>query len=104
MVCQVFPPLEPVREGCSFAVSPRVASHLAGVEMLECLKPNFFPDEDVPLKWESGVAPPVAQYMDQISLTQTVLAAARNLRREIPALLICSPLAYSAMPGKGTSA
>jgi hypothetical protein len=40
----------------------------SGVEMLECLKRNFFPDEDVPLKWEFGEAPPIAQYMDQISL------------------------------------
>jgi hypothetical protein len=40
------------------------------VEMLECLKRNGFPDEQVPLKWGSGVAPPVAQYMGQISLTQ----------------------------------
>lgn len=38
----------------------------SGVQMLECLKRNFFPDEEVPAKWEFGVAPPVAQYMDQI--------------------------------------
>jgi hypothetical protein len=48
----------------------------SGVEMLECLKRNFFPDEDVPLKWEFGIAPPVAQYMDQISLTQSVVVPA----------------------------
>lgn len=48
----------------------------SGVEMLECLKRNFFPDEDVPLKWEFGVAPPVAQYMDRISLTQTLVVPA----------------------------
>ena len=48
----------------------------SGVEMLECLKRNFFPDEDVALKWEFGVAPPVAQYMDQISLTQSVIVPA----------------------------
>ncbi len=48
----------------------------SGVEMLECLNRNFFPDEDVPLKWEFGVAPPVAQYMDQISLTQSVIVPA----------------------------
>ena len=40
----------------------------SGVEMLECLKRNFFPDEDVPLKWEFGEVPPVAQYMDQVAL------------------------------------
>ncbi len=48
----------------------------SGVEMLECLRRSFFPDEDVPLKWEFGVAPPVAQYMDQISLTQAVIQPA----------------------------
>jgi len=48
----------------------------SGVEMLECLKRNFFPDEQVPLKWEFGVAPPVAQYMDQISLTERLVAPA----------------------------
>jgi hypothetical protein len=26
----------------------------SGAEMLECLKRNFFPDENVPLKWEHG--------------------------------------------------
>lgn len=39
----------------------------SGVEMLECLKRNFFPNEDVPSKWEYGTAPPVAIYFDQIS-------------------------------------
>jgi hypothetical protein len=48
----------------------------SGVEMLECLKRNFFPDEDVPLKWEFGVAPPVAQYMGQISLTPRLVVPA----------------------------
>jgi len=59
--------------------TPDMARFLAaqsGVEMLECLKRNFFPDEDVPLKWEFGVAPPVAQYMDQISLTQRLVTPA----------------------------
>ncbi len=59
--------------------TPDLARFLAaqcGVEMLECLKRNFFPDEDVPLKWEFGVAPPVAQYMDQISLTQRLVTPA----------------------------
>ena len=41
----------------------------SGAEMLESLKRNFFPDEDVPLKWEHGGDPRVNQYyMDQISL------------------------------------
>ncbi len=41
----------------------------SGAEMLECLKRNFFPDEDVPLKWEHGGDSRVNQYyMDQISL------------------------------------
>jgi len=39
----------------------------SGVEMLECLKRNFFPDYEVPSKWECGAAPPVAMYLDQIS-------------------------------------
>jgi hypothetical protein len=48
----------------------------SGVQMLECLKRNFFPDEEVPAKWEFGVAPPVAQYMDQISLTERLVVPA----------------------------
>ena len=39
----------------------------SGVEMLECLKRNFFPDVEVPLKWEFGAAPPIATYFDQFS-------------------------------------
>jgi hypothetical protein len=39
----------------------------SGVEMLECLKRNLFPDTDVPAKWECGTAPPVAMYFEQIS-------------------------------------
>jgi hypothetical protein len=42
----------------------------SGVEMLECLKLNFFPDSDVPSKWEYGAAPPVAVYLDEISLSE----------------------------------
>ena len=66
----------------SFAVSgvrlatPDLARFLtaqSGVEMLDCLKRNFFPDEEVPVKWEFGVAAPVAQYMDSISLTPSVI-------------------------------
>jgi hypothetical protein len=45
----------------------------SGVEILHCLKGNFFSDEEVPLKWEFGVAPPIAQYMDRISLTPRVI-------------------------------
>src|SRR5579859_8082107 len=48
----------------------------SGVEMLECLKRNFFPDQEVPLKWEFGVAPQIAQYMDQISLTRRLVVPA----------------------------
>jgi hypothetical protein len=48
----------------------------SGVEMLECLKRNFFPDEDVPLKWEFGVPPRVAQYMEQIAISQTMIVPA----------------------------
>lgn len=66
----------------SFAVSgvrmetPDLARFLAaqsGVEMLDCLKRNFFPDEEMQVKWEFGVAPPVAHYMDSISLTASVI-------------------------------
>jgi hypothetical protein len=34
---------------------------------------QFFSDVEVPLKWEFGVAPPVAQYMDRISLTPGII-------------------------------
>jgi hypothetical protein len=49
---------------------PDLAQFLAaqsGVEMLECLKRNFFPASDVPSNWECGSPPPVAMYLDQIS-------------------------------------
>ena len=39
----------------------------SGVEMLECLKRNFFDDVNVPSKWEYGTAPPVAMYFEQLS-------------------------------------
>jgi len=39
----------------------------SGIEMLECLKRNFFRDAEVPAKWECGTAPRVAMYFDQIS-------------------------------------
>jgi hypothetical protein len=48
----------------------------SGVQLLECLKRNFFPDEEVPAKWEFGVPPPVAQYLDQISLTDRMVVPA----------------------------
>lgn len=69
----------------SFAVSglqvetPDLARFLAaqsGVEMLECLKRNFFPDEDIPLKWEFGVPPRVAQYIEQVAISQTIIVPA----------------------------
>jgi hypothetical protein len=59
--------------------TPDLARFLAaqsGVQMLECLKRNFFPGEEVPAKWEFGVAPPITQYMDQISLTERMVAPA----------------------------
>jgi len=37
--------------------------------MLECLKRNFFPNVDVPLKWEFGAPLPIATYFDQVSGT-----------------------------------
>jgi hypothetical protein len=46
---------------------PRFLTAQSGVEMLDCLKRNFFPQDDVPLKWECGTAPPVATYLDEIS-------------------------------------
>jgi len=49
----------------------------SGVEMLGCLKRNFLSDSDVPSKWEYGAAPPIAMYVDQISLI---------LRRVVPAI------------------
>jgi len=40
----------------------------SGVELMECLKSNFFPEYELPLRWEFGVAPPIAMYLDQISI------------------------------------
>lgn len=40
----------------------------SGAELLECLKRNFFPDSEVPSKWEYGVPPPIATYFDQLSV------------------------------------
>lgn len=48
----------------------------SGVEMLECLKRNFFPEEEMPSKWEFGVAPPVSRYLEYISLTEQLVAPA----------------------------
>ena len=39
----------------------------SGVEMLECLKRNFFPDFDVREKWDVGTLPAMSISMDQIS-------------------------------------
>jgi hypothetical protein len=51
--------------------TPNLARFLtaqSGAEMLESLKRHFFPDEDVPLKWEHGGDSRVDQYyVDQIS-------------------------------------
>ena len=46
----------------------------SGVEILDCLKRNFFPDEEIPLKWEFGTAPRIAQYLDRISVRPAVVA------------------------------
>lgn len=54
----------------------------SGVEMLDCLKRNFFPGSDVPAKWEFGPAPPVAIYLDQISVLNPQVVSP-FLRREI---------------------
>lgn len=59
--------------------TPDFARFLAaqsGVEMLECLRRNFFPDYDVPSKWEHGRTPPVATYFDQISVISMQVAPA----------------------------
>lgn len=69
------PPLTFVGPGVQLD-TPDLARFLtaqSGVEILDCLKRNFFPDEEVPPKWEFGVAPPIAQYMDRISLTPRVI-------------------------------
>lgn len=48
----------------------------SGIQMLDCLRRNFFPDEDAPSKWEFGVAPQIAQYMDEVSLTPRLVMPA----------------------------
>lgn len=48
----------------------------SGVEMLQCLKGNFHEDADVPLKWECGAPPPVAKYLDELRVLQTLVAPA----------------------------
>ena len=48
----------------------------SGVEMLECLKRSFFPDEEIPLKWEYGQPPRVARYVEQITVSQTLVTPA----------------------------
>jgi hypothetical protein len=51
--------------------TPNLARFLAaqsGAEMLESLKRNFFPELDVPLKWEHGLPSPGVQWhLDEIS-------------------------------------
>jgi len=57
--------------------TPDLARFLAaqsGVQMLDSLKRNFFPEEDVPRKWEFGEAPAIAHYMDQISLAPGIVS------------------------------
>lgn len=39
------------------------------VEMLECLRRNFFSDLDVPPKWDVGIVPPISVTMDHFSGT-----------------------------------
>lgn len=49
--------------------TPDLARFIAaqsGVEMLACLQANFFPEVDLPPKWEYGTPPPVARYLEQI--------------------------------------
>lgn len=48
----------------------------SGVEMLECMKRNFFPKDEIPLKWEYGEPPNVARYMEQITVSQTLVVPA----------------------------
>jgi hypothetical protein len=49
----------------------------SGTEMLDCLRRNFLPDEDVPSKWEHGGDSRVNQYyMDQISLIPRLVVPA----------------------------
>jgi hypothetical protein len=54
----------------------------SGVEMLECLRRNFFHDVDVPPKWEFGAVPPVAVYFDQISGRSVIRLASAFLSAE----------------------
>ena len=52
--------------------TPDLAKFLAaqsGVEMLECLRRNFFSDLDVPPKWDVGTVPPISVTMDHFSGT-----------------------------------
>jgi hypothetical protein len=51
--------------------TPDLARYLvaqSGVEMLECLKLNFFQDDDLPRTWEFGTPAPNSMYMDQMSV------------------------------------
>jgi hypothetical protein len=60
--------------GGSEIETPDLARFLAaqsGAEMLECLNRNFLRDSEVPSKWECGVVPPVAAYLDEISVIGT---------------------------------
>jgi hypothetical protein len=51
--------------------TPDLARYLvaqSGVEMLECLKRNFFHDYELPPTWEFGTPAPKSTYMDQMSV------------------------------------
>jgi hypothetical protein len=57
-----------------YAETPDLARFLtaqSGVEMLECLKSNFSPDEQVSLKWEFGVVPSVQKCDRHSTLMQS---------------------------------
>ena len=54
----------------------------SGVEMLSCLKHNFFPDYEMPTKWEHGEPPrgTITLYSDEISATLMRVIPARPTR------------------------
>ena len=54
----------------------RFVTAQAGVEILDCLKRNFFAQAEVPLKWECGIAPSPAVYLDEISAVGTWVSLA----------------------------
>jgi hypothetical protein len=59
--------------------TPDLARYLvaqSGVELLECLKLNFFHDYELPPAWECGAAAHNSVYMDQISIKASRVTAA----------------------------